>query len=63
MDLGARGNFSEEDLDGDVVGDIIHLWREVLRKFYDSLQVCGTAYAHCFFPVTPEEDWRQQIDY
>ena len=56
------GILSQKDVDGDVIGDIIQLWREVLREFSDSIEFSGTAYAHCYFPVTPEEDWGQQID-
>ena len=53
---------SLEDVDGNVIGDIIALWKEVLHEFPDSVEFSGTAYAHCYFPVTPEEDWESQID-
>jgi hypothetical protein len=52
-----------EDVDGDVIGDIIGLWRQVLHEFPDSIEFSGTAYAHCYFPVTPEEDWESQVDF
>ena len=52
-----------EDVDGDVIGGIIGLWRQVLHEFPDSVEFSGTAYAHCYFPVTPEEDWESQVDF
>jgi hypothetical protein len=54
---------SHEDVDGNAIGDIIGLWKQVLKEFPDSLEFSGTAYAHCYFPVTPEEDWESQVDF
>ena len=54
---------SQQDVDGDVIGDIIGLWKQVLNEFPDSIEFSGTAYAHCYFPVTPEEDWESQVDF
>jgi hypothetical protein len=57
------GLYSQKDVDGDVIGDVIELWRQVLHELPDSIEFSGTAYAHCYFPVTPEEDWENQIDF
>lgn len=51
----------QKDVDGNVIGDMIELWRQVLHEFPDSIEFSGTAYAHCYFPVTPEEDWESQV--
>ena len=58
-----RRLFSEMDVDGNVIGDVIGLWKRVLHEFPNSIEFAGTAYAHCYFPVTPEEDWEYQIDF
>ena len=55
--------YSQEEVNGDIIGDIIELWRQVLHEFPDSVEFSGTAYAHCYFPVTPEEDWAYQVDF
>jgi len=60
--LSALSGLLQEDADGNSIGDIISLWKEVLREFPDSVEFAGTAYAHCYFPVTPEADWKLQID-
>lgn len=57
------GRLLKTAIDGEIIGNIIELWREVLHKFPDSFEFSGTAYAHCYFPVTPVEDWGDQIDY
>jgi hypothetical protein len=58
-----NGLISQKDVDGNVIGDVIELWRQVLHEFPDSVEFSGTAYAHCYFPVTPEEDWENQVDF
>jgi hypothetical protein len=55
--------YSQKDVDGNVIGDIIELWKQVLHEYPSSIEFSGTAYAHCYFPVTPEEDWEPQIDF
>ena len=50
------------DADGNPIRDAIDIWRKALHEHSDSIEFAGTAYAHCYFPVTPEEDWRLQID-
>jgi hypothetical protein len=54
---------SQKDVDGNVIGDVIKLWRQALNEFPDSIEFSGTAYAHCYFPMTPEEDWEPQVDF
>jgi hypothetical protein len=58
-----KGLRSQKDVDGNVIGDVIEMWRQVLHEFPDSIEFSGTAYAHCYFPVTPEEDWEPQVDF
>jgi hypothetical protein len=55
--------YCQLDVDGNEIGDIIELWKQVLHKFPESIEFSGTAYAHCYFPVTPAEDWEPQIDF
>jgi len=49
-------------IDGEKMGDIIKLYEEVLKKYPSSVEFAGTAYSHCYFPVTPERDWEWQIE-
>jgi len=44
------------------VGDIISAYKRVLRKYPNAIEFAGSAYSHCYFPVTPERDWRWQIE-
>jgi len=57
-----NGLHIQKDADGNVIGDVIEFWRRVLDEFPCSIEFSGTAYAHCYFPVTPEEDWEPQVD-
>lgn len=52
----------ESDADGNPIKDIIAIWRQSLHEHSDSIEFAGTAYAHSYFPVTPEQDWALQID-
>jgi hypothetical protein len=61
--LAKLSQVQQEDADGNPIREIIPLWKEVLSEFPDSVEFAGTAYAHCYFPVTPEEDWGLQIDF
>jgi hypothetical protein len=54
---------SQNDVDGNAIGGIIAFWEQVLDEFPGSIEFSGTAYAHCYFPVTPEEDWELQVDF
>jgi hypothetical protein len=60
--LATLSEVQQGDADGNPIGDIVTLWKEVLHELPDSVEFAGTAYAHCYFPVTPEEDWELQID-
>lgn len=44
------------------IGDVIGLYREVLKKMPNAIEFAGTAYAHCYFPTTPIENWRAQVE-
>jgi hypothetical protein len=44
------------------IGNIIESYKIVLRKYSDAIEFAGSAYSHCYFPVTPERDWRWQIE-
>ena len=46
---------------GEKIGDVIKLYKEVLKNYPSSLEFAGTAYSHCYFPVTPKTDWELQI--
>jgi len=54
--------FKKTKINGEKIGDIIKLYNEVLQKYPSNIEFTGTAYSHCYFPVTPEEDWRWQIE-
>jgi hypothetical protein len=49
------------DVEGEKIGDIIKLYSIVLKKYPSCIEFAGTAYSHCYFPVTPEDDWEWQI--
>jgi hypothetical protein len=49
-------------VEGERIGDIINLYKEVLDKYPNSIEFAGTAYSHCYFPATPKEDWKYQIE-
>jgi hypothetical protein len=44
------------------IGNIIEAYKRVLRKYPNAIEFAGSAYSHCYFPVTPERDWRWQIE-
>jgi len=44
------------------VGNIIEAYKRVLNKYPNSIEFAGSSYSHCYFPVTPERDWRWQIE-
>ncbi|MBU5689750.1 MAG: glycoside hydrolase [Candidatus Aenigmatarchaeota archaeon] len=48
-------------VDGEKIGDIIKLYKNVMDKYPDAIEFAGTAYSHCYFPATPEDDWDMQI--
>lgn len=55
-------NLKKTYVDGEKIGDIIKLYKEVLKKYPSSIEFAGTAYSHCYFPVTPERDWKWQVE-
>ncbi|NES01383.1 MAG: glycoside hydrolase [Okeania sp. SIO2F4] len=59
--LSTNGIFSNLYVDGEAVGDVISLWREVLTEYSDTIEFTGSAYSHCYFPATPERDHEAQI--
>ena len=61
-ELGKSGVLDKVEIKGEKVGKIIELFKKVLRKFPQAIEFAGTAYSHCYFPVTPEEDWVLQIE-
>lgn len=50
------------DVHGEKIGNIIGLYKKVLSKYPSCIEFAGTAYSHCYFPATPEEDWYFQIE-
>ncbi len=50
------------DVNGEKIGDIIDLYKKVMDKYPESIEFAGTAYSHCYFPATPEDDWEFQIE-
>ncbi|MEM7821397.1 MAG: glycoside hydrolase [Candidatus Aenigmatarchaeota archaeon] len=61
-ELSKQGFFDKLEVNGEKIGDIIKIYKEVLKKFPDSIEIAGTPYSHCYFPSTPEDDWRLQIE-
>ena len=58
----AKRKVLDVEVEGEKVGDIIKIFKEVMEKFPDSIEFAATAYAHCYFPATPEEDWKLQVE-
>jgi hypothetical protein len=44
------------------IGNVIEAYKRVLRKYPNAIEFAGSAYSHCYFPVTPERDWKWQIE-
>ncbi len=53
---------SRIEIYGEKIGDIISLYKKVLKKYPECIEFAGTAYSHCYFPATPEKDWYLQIE-
>lgn len=60
--LGRNGIFDEKDVQGEKIGDIIGLYRQVLNDHPDAIEMAGTSYSHCYFPATPKRDWGYHIE-
>jgi len=54
--------FNKIEVGGEKIGNTIKLFKEVLNKFPSSIEIAGSAYSHCYFPATPEEDWAYQLE-
>lgn len=50
------------DVKGEKIGDIIDLYKKTMDKHPELIEFAGTAYSHCYFPATPEDDWEFQIE-
>ncbi len=59
--LSTHDSFTHREVGGEVLGDIIGLWRKVLAEHPEAVEFAGTAYSHCYFPATPERDHEAQI--
>ena len=44
------------------IGNITEYYKRVLRKYPNAIEFAGSAYSHCYFPITPERDWKWQIE-
>jgi hypothetical protein len=62
LDFDERKISEKIEVYGERIGPVIKAYKKVLRKFPSCIEFAGTAYAHCYFPVTPEEDWMLQIE-
>lgn len=59
--LSQNGRFNHLYVEGEPVGDIIALFRQVLEDYPEAIEFAGTAYSHCYFPATPQRDHEAQI--
>jgi hypothetical protein len=61
--LESLNDFDKEiTVDGEKISKIINRLKEVFMKYPSNTEIAGTAYSHCYFPSTPEEDWLYQIE-
>jgi len=61
-ELGEKKILNKIKVEGERIGNIIKLYKEILEKFPNSIEIAGSAYSHCYFPATPEQDWKYQIE-
>lgn len=61
-ELSKKKFFTGIKVDGKRIGNIIKSLKKVLNKHPDCIEFAGTAYSHCYFPATPEEDWIYQLE-
>lgn len=61
-ELGRKDFFEKIEVEGEKIGNPIEELKDALEKFSSCLEFAGTAYSHCYFPATPEEDWSLQIE-
>lgn len=50
------------EINGEKIPNVVKKLKEVLTNYPSSIEITGTAYSHCYFPTTPEEDWIYQIE-
>ncbi|MEM5879162.1 MAG: hypothetical protein QXU74_01580 [Candidatus Aenigmatarchaeota archaeon] len=62
LDLDERKISEKIEVNGEKIGPVIEAYKKVLKEFSGSIEFAGTAYAHCYFPAIPEEDWKLQIE-
>ena len=58
----SKRNFFDFEVKGEKIGNIIKALKEVLEKYPECIEFVATAYSHCYFPATPEQDWKLQIE-
>jgi len=61
-ELSNKKSFTRIEIERKKIGNIIKSLKEVLKKYPECIEFAGTAYSHCYFPATPEEDWIYQIE-
>jgi len=62
LDLDERKVSEKIEVQGEKIGPVIEAYKKVLIGFPNCIEFVGTAYSHCYFPATPEEDWKLQIE-
>jgi alpha-amylase/alpha-mannosidase (GH57 family) len=62
LDLDERKISEKINVEGERIGPVIEEYKKVLNKHPGCIEFAGTAYSHCYFPATPEEDWKLQIE-
>jgi alpha-amylase/alpha-mannosidase (GH57 family) len=62
LDLDERKLSEKIEVHGEKIGAVIETYKKVLEEFPNYIEFAGTAYSHCYFPATPEEDWKLQIE-
>jgi hypothetical protein len=62
LDFDERKVSEKVEVQGEEIGPIIEAYKKVLKDFPGCIEFAGTAYSHCYFPATPEEDWELQIE-
>ena len=59
--LSKNGTFAHLNVGGEIIGNIVELFRYVLAEHPEAIEFAGTAYSHCYFPATPKRDHEAQI--
>ena len=61
-ELSKKKFFEKIEVEREKIGNLIKAFKDVLKKFPSCIEFAGTAYSHCYFPATPEEDWVLQVE-